>query len=256
MHAPSYARPLLEYWRVRVTDIPTSSKEESDFLASFAGCDVLIEEKFKINDPEYVSKRAERLAKGGIAVLATPFVRDNRLSGIVTKAASQLRSSSDRAHSFRLVWFTSTGFNAEAKYNQFIATLYGTTNILEMNSPHYRRCYFFRNSDFYRCADVVDGAVAAFVSGTSITVKLCLNPLSPNSDLLRDSPVTAAFGSAVEDPEVLEEAGTAFIVDCDIDRQDELALLGFLQAKYRTAPLMKIDIGHTSASVSVDVDCL
>jgi hypothetical protein len=254
MTAPSYARLLLEHWGVSLSAIPPSSKEESDFLASFGECTVLIEEKTKFDDPALLTKRADCLSKGEIHTSSTPLVRDNRLSGIIAKAANQLRSSSERPHSFRLLWFTGTGVNSEAKFHQFIATIYGTTNIIEMNAQGYRRCYFFRNSDFYNHADVLDGAVAAYVSGASITVKLCLNPLSPNCKSLRGSPVAAVFGSAVEDPESLETQGTAFIVDGDIDRWDEGALLGFLQTKYGTAPLMKIDLGHLSAAVSVRGD--
>lgn len=254
MTSPSYARLLLEHWGIKVEDIPTSDKEESDFLALFGDSRVLIEEKRKEDDPTYLVNRAESLALGKIYTTTVPVVRDNRLSGIVAKAAKQLQSSSDRDHNFRLVWFTGVGVNAEAKYHQFIASLYGTTNIIEMNSVSYRRCYFFRNSDFHRYANIIDGAVAAYVSGTSITAKLCLNPLSPNCESLRTSQVTAAFGTGVEDPEKLEADGTAFIVDGDIDRGNEGAVLGYLQQKYNTQPLMKIDLGQTTRTVAVDTE--
>jgi hypothetical protein len=251
MTTPSYARLLLEHWGIGVADIPTSDKEESDFLATFGPAKVLIEEKTKLEDPEHLAQRAQVLDSGEIHAASVPLVRDNRLSGIVSKAARQLQSSASQPHDFRLVWFTATGRQAEAKYHQFIATLYGTTKILEMNQDHYRACYFFRNSDFHRHAAVLDGAVAAYVSGTSITAKLCLNPLSPNYAALKVSPVVATFGNAIEDPLQREAEGTSFIVDADIDRKDESGLLTYLQQKYGTAPLMKFDLGHLSASILV-----
>lgn len=250
MTIASYARLLLEHWDVAVEDIPTSDKEESDFLASFGVTKVLIEEKTKLDDPAYLVQRAQVLDMGEIHASSLPLVRDNRLSGIVSKAARQLQSSSVQSHDFRLIWFTATGMQAEAKYHQFIATLYGTTKILEMNQSIYRPCYFFRNSDFHRYATILDGAVAAYVSGTSITAKLCLNPLSPNYAAFKSSIVVSTFGSGVEDP-VIKETEGAFILDADIDRNDESALLGYLRQKYATAPLMKLDMGFISAAIEI-----
>lgn len=245
----SYAKLLLEHWGIAVSDIPTSAKGESDFIATFGTCKVLIEEKTKTDNPDRLLQRNDSLAKGEVHGASTPLVRNNRLSGLVGKAANQLLSSSGQEHNFRLIWFTGTGIDAEAKFHQFIATLYGTTHICEMNASHYRRCYFFRNSDFYRYAKIIDGAIVAYVSGSSISAKLCLNPLSPQFGELRNSPVVLPFGTAVEDPIALEREKEVFVVNSDIDRNDEGALLAFLQSKYETLPLMKIDLGYTSASI-------
>jgi len=248
----SYAKALLRHWGVDVEDIPTSDaeqKQEADFLASFGDVRVLIEEKAKEDDPTYLAQRAEELERGEIHTTALPLSRDETLSGLVRDASRQLRSSSDKPHDFRLMWFTATGLRAEGKYEQFIATLYGRTNIFEMNTSHYRRCYYFRNADFFRRAAVIDGAVVAHTDGTSISAKLCLNSLSPRYESLRRSAVLAPFGSAIEDPMTLEAEGTAFILDCALDRKSEDPLLAYLQEKYATAPLMKFDLGYINASI-------
>jgi hypothetical protein len=251
MKPPSFATYVLKLWGAKVADVPTSDKEESDLLASLVDCRVLIEEKTKFDDAAYLAQRAQQLSSGAIHLASTPLVRNNRLSKIVTKAASQLRSSSDREHDFRVVWFTATGVDAEAKYYQFMATLYGSTRIIELDNQKLRHCYFFRNSDFHRCADVLDGAVVAHIIGNSLSAKLCLNPLSVRWEALRDSAFARPFGTAIEDPVESESAGIAFVVDADIDRKDEGAVLRFLQQKYSTRPLMKMDMGFTSATVSI-----
>lgn len=251
---PSYAKALLEHWGVAVEDIPTSDaahKQESDFLANFSGVRVLIEEKTKEDDPAYLAQRAEELEGGQIHSATLPLRRDETLSGLVRDASHQLRSSSDKPHDFRLMWFTATGPMAIGKYEQFIATLYGRTNILEMNASGYRRCYYFRHADFFRRADVIDGAVVAHTDGRSISAKLCMNSLSPRFQSLRTSPVLQPFRAAVEDPELLEAEGTAFVLDAAIDRRQEVQLLDYLQQKYRTGPLMKFDLGYTTASILV-----
>jgi hypothetical protein len=220
-------------------------------LATFGNVRVLVEEKTKEDDPNYLIKRAEQLERGEVHAATLPLTRDETLSGLIRDASRQLRSSSDKSHDFRLMWFTATGIHAEGKYEQFMATLYGRTNILEMNGAHYRRCYYFRNSDFFRRAEVIDGAIVAHTDGVSITAKLCLNSLSPRFEDLRRSTVLAPLGAAVEDPVALEAAGTAFILDCALDRGIEGPLLAYLQQKYATAPLMRLDLGYTNASILV-----
>lgn len=253
----SYTRALLQHWDVRVDDIPTSDlqeKKEADFLAMFGSSRVLIEEKTKEDYPEYLAHRASELKSGVVHGITIPIKRDETISGIVRDASKQLKSSSDLPHDFRLIWFTATGVTARGKFEQFMATLYGSTNILEMNASGYRRCYFFRNADFFRRALVIDGAVAAYTDGTSISAKLCLNPLSPRYSNLKASEVLAPFNGAVEDPIEMEKSESAFILDAAIDRKNEAELLKFLQDKYQTGPLMKFDLGYTSASILVPRD--
>ena len=257
MPSLSYAKALLEHWGVAVEDIPTSDalgKQEADFLASFSGVPVLIEEKTKEDDPAYLAQRALELESGQIHAATLPLRRDETLSGLVRDASHQLRSTSDKPHAFRLMWFTATGAQAEGKYEQFMATLYGRTNILEMNASGYRRCYYFRHADFFRRAGVIDGAVVAHTDGKSVSAQLCLNSLSPRFQALRKSPVLRPFGTAVEDPEALEAEGTAFILDAPLDRKEEGPLLAYLQQKYATGPLMKFDLGYTSASILLPKD--
>lgn len=254
MSPTSYAKALLEHWGVVVEDIPTSDnekKQEADFLACFDGVPVLIEEKTKEDDPVYLAKRSQELANCQVHAVTLPLCRDETLSGLVRDASRQLRSSSDKPHAFRLMWFTATGLHAEGKYEQFMATLYGGTNILELNAPGYRRCYYFRHADFFRRADIIDGAVVAHTDGKSISARLCLNSLSPRFHAIRQSPVVAPFGTAVEDPQTLEAEGSAFILDAALDRKAEGPLLAYLQQKYSTGPLMKFDLGYINASILV-----
>lgn len=253
----SYTRALLQHWGIHVDEIPTSDleeKKEADFLATFGSTRVLIEEKTKEDDPDYLAHRASELERGDVHGLTLPISRNETISGIVRSASKQLKSSSNLPHDFRLMWFTATGVTARGKYEQFMATLYGRTNILEMNASGYRRCYFFRNADFFRRASVIDGAVAAYTDGTSISTKLCLNPLSTRYAKLKASEVMKPFNEAIEDPIEMEKSESAFILDAAIDRKNEAELLAFLQRKYQTGPLMKFDLGYTSASILLPRD--
>jgi hypothetical protein len=250
----SFARALLEHFGFVVDDIPTADRErrkEADFKATLCGVTLLLEEKTKEENPFSTAKREATHAQGAFHVETLPVTRDETVSGVIRNAASQLRSSSRHAHDFRLMWFTATGPTAEGKYEQFMATLYGRSNVLELGSDGYRRCYFYRNSDFFWRRDVIDGAVAAYTDGPTISAKVCLNPLSPRFEALRRSPVLKPFGTAIEDPLKLEAEGGAFVLDAELDRRVEGPLLDYLQKKYSTGPLMAIDLGYTRASVSI-----
>jgi hypothetical protein len=248
----SFAELLLGHLGVAVQAIETSNEEQADFLATIEGTVTLIEEKTKLEDPgvDAARKEARRASKLHAAHIA--IKPHNRLSGINRKASKQLASSATTfAHDFRLVWFTAIGTNCLGKQQQFIATVYGTSGIVELDSSTYRACYFFRNSDFFRFRENLDGAVAAYSDGKELSGTLCLNPLSPRYMAFKASPLVKVFGNAVRDPMTDEKEGRAFIIDRDIDRNNQNSVLEFLQHKYSTKPLMNMDMGYSSVSVQV-----
>lgn len=252
MSTLSIAEQVLEAWGATAEPLPTSTKEESDWLAVLDGCRLLIEEKTKLPDPSSEAARQEAFRAGEVFGTTTPLVHNNRLSGIVRKAANQLASSgAEVPHDLRVVWMTGTGRDAEAKYYQFIATLYGSTNILERDKPDMKPCYFFRNSDFFRFRERLDGAVAAYLSGDIVTMKLCLNPYAHGWQALRDSPYAKRFTTGLIDPLAEEAAGEAYVADTDTQRTDQGAVLSYLQAKYGTGPLMNMDMNMASVEIVV-----
>jgi len=253
--APSIATQVLEAWGAKVESIPTSSKEESDLIAQLDGVRLLIEEKTKFEDPERMEARNIALSSGSVHGSTHPLRQSNRISGIVRKASKQLSSTgADMAHDLKVLWFTGIGFDAEAKHFQFMSTLYGSTRILELNKPHMRQCYFFRNSDFFRYREHFDGAVAAYLNGNTVTVKPCLNPYSASWDALRDSPYARNFKLGLIDPVAEESRGEAYIADTDIPRTDEHAMLCFLEKKYGLKMAQNMDMSMASAVVRVPND--
>ena len=250
----SFAEIILGRLGIGVQPIQTSSKERADFLATIANTVTLIEEKKKTEHPNADASRTATLAAGRIHSSQILITHKNRLSGIIRKAADQLASTATTiTHDFRLIWLTATGSNSLGKQQQFMATVYGTTRIVELGNSKYRTCYFFRNSDFFRFRENLDGAVAARTDGKELSATLCLNPLSPRYLGFKASPFMKAFASAVCDPVEDERAGLAFIVDGAIDRNNENSVLEFLQRKYSTKPLMNMDTGYSSVSVWVSM---
>lgn len=256
MNDQSIAAAVLKDWGADVRDIPTSNKSESDWLATLDGFRLLVEEKTKFENPETIATRHETLARGEVHGTVTGLTPNNRISGIIGKAAKQLRSTgSDVEHDARVVWFTATGFDREAKDHQAFNTLYGCTKSFDLDvSASLRDCYFRYNSEFFRHNDL-DGAYLLKADNGSGVIRLCLNPFGANWKALRDSPFTSKLVNGLVDPVALESSGEAMIVDTDIDRRDEQALLGYLSGKYGIEKLQFMDMNIATATVSMPNDC-
>jgi len=248
----SVATQVLEQWGAKVTPIKTSEKKETDWLAEFGPYQLLIEEKIKFEDPEVKQDRVARLNKYEVHGTTQSLSHNNRISGIIGTAVRQLASTGSAIqHNHRIIWFTGLDFDAEAKHYQFISTLYGSTRVFELNKPKGKECYFFRNSDFFRYQNHIDGAVAGFLVGDELTIKLCLNPYSPGWQTLRDSPFAANFKVGLIDPVAEESAGKAYIADTELPRSSTSAVIRYLEEKYGLDQVFNIDMSLASAVVSI-----
>ena len=252
---PTYADFMFKPLGFDVEPIPTGEEERADWKVTVGAFVTLVEEKLKLDDPELLARRRAALDGGQVFSTHVPIRSDNRLSGITRKAATQIVATAPHVpHDFRIVWFTAAGRLHEQKQMQYVATLYGSTNIFQLGQSHLKRCYFFRNSDFFRYRDTLDGAVVAEIIDQDISARFCLNPLSPHYGKLKVSPLTATFGTAIVDPLKEEADGEAYLVDCDLDRAKPDVVLQFLQTKYRIDKIMNIDMGFASAEVAVKAD--
>ncbi len=248
----SIAKQVLELWGASAEEIPTSAKEESDWLATLGGFRLLIEEKTKLENPEQASARSMALEANQVFGTTTPLSPNNRISGILRKAAGQLSSTAASvAHDARVLWMTGTGHDAEAKHYQTLSTLYGSTKVFELGKPGLRECYFFHNSDFFRFRNHFDAAVVAFLVADTVTMKLCLNPYAVRWQALRDSPFARKLPNGLIDPVAEEAAGDALIADTDIDRKDKDEVLRYLRTKYGVDQLLNMDMNMASAIVAM-----
>lgn len=252
MPSTSIAEAILKQWGASVAPVPTSQKEESDWLAMLDGFRLLIEEKTKLENPASAAERTEALNAERVHGSTTPLRPNNRISGVIGKAAKQLRSTGANVeHDARVIWITSVGFDREAKDHQAFNTLYGATKTFDLDrSDSLQDCFFFYNSEFYRHKDV-DGAYLVVADGGTATVRLCLNPFSERWIALRDSPFAKKLVAGLVDPIAREAAGQAMLVDGGVDRSNGSAVLSYLSAKYGVPMLQRMDMNMASAAVAV-----
>lgn len=252
---PTYADIVFKHLGFDIEPIPTGEEERADWKLTVGAFVILVEEKLKLDDPEMLARRRVALDDGRVFSTHVPIKPDKGLSRITRKAASQIVSTAPHVeHDFRIVWFTAAGNLHESKQMQYVATLYGSSNIIDLGQSQIKRCYFFRNSDFFRHRETLDGAVVAEIVGQDISARLCLNPLSPRYEKLKASPLMASFGTAFIDPLEEEADGDAYLADCDLDRARSNEVLQFLQTKYHIDKIMDMDMGFARAEVVVKID--
>lgn len=240
----------LQSWGFSVEKLPESSVAEEqtpDFKVIDPQSTYIVEVKTRGDDLAELEERNRILNLGEVfEARAIRLVPGNAESKIFRRAQHQL-SIHQNPHLFRIVWLVTTGRAQEAKCLKLEANVYGLTDIVEIGSKDaaLRRCYFFRNSEFYRYREVLDAAVIC----TPAEGKLCLNPLSSRLEAFRKSKLYTQFGDAVCDPMAEVARGDAFLIDSGIDRKDETAVIEYLKRMSGRPGLMKIDLAYQSASI-------
>jgi len=250
MKSDDMGRFFLEQLGFSVESIPTSDKKEADFLVKIENVNALIEVKLKVDNPKLLEKKEATLKNGEVFVVEEKLGRNETLSGIIKKASSQLKSS-DKKHDFKILLFITSGITAKTKSEQFKDTIYGSTQIFEVEkkSKLLKTCYFFRNSDFYRRKSI-DAAIIICVTQDKAAIELCLNTYSDRYELLKSSAFMKPFGEAVVDPIEREKNGNAYILNGDVERrktdfEEHFSsydpVLIYLAKKYNTGLLHKVD---------------
>ena len=248
MDVEDAVRATLETWGFRVEKIPETDVPTPDFIVCDDSAAYLVEVKTRGDDPALTRARDQVLRRGEVFTESLALVRHNRISSIIGHANRQLAKFMNDDQVFRVVWVVVTGRATDAKCLQIQASLYGSTTIIDFESvSNGFECYYFRESDFFRDRDVLDGAVVSNLDSG----KLCLNTLSPRYITFKHAKLAAQFAAGLVDPVAQEAAGTAFIVDSDIDRKNQAAVIEYLQRKYKRVRLMNIDLGYHSAAIAV-----
>jgi hypothetical protein len=230
-----------------VEKIPCEKDKSPDFLIRDATYTYGLELKTKFPSDSQVEERDRQLETTGVHVVREPAVRKNTLSGIITDAATQLAQYPLLKDSLRLVWLLSTGHLADARIHQFETTLFGSTQIIDITNKWSGTCYFFSNSDFFRCRDVLDAAIVSI----ELEPKLLLNPLSPRYEQIKGSSLAKLLAKDLIDPIELEKLGQAFVVEGEVDRNNEEEVLLYLKTKYKSQRLEKMEMMSLSGTLRV-----
>jgi len=223
------ARSFFEHVGYVVSRIPEANDDQrADYSIENAGERLIAEVKSRGPDEEF-ERQMERV---GRASSEQSFGRANPISRQIREASGQLAATFPENPSWpRILVLVAAGDNPDLQVEQFRATLYGTIHLLRAGGVGAVAipCFYFTFNDFYRFRDI-DAAVVLTPRGAL----LWLNAFGKRRDRVRETTLFKKLSAvgAVTDPDLLERAGEAFLVDTDMDRRDEDVTLAHVRSKY------------------------
>lgn len=221
---------LLKFTSLKVERISEDTQEQrADFRAfDNEGNEYIIEVKSSSKDEEFTSQ----LLKYGEAFKEENAGRTNPMSKKIREAEQQIATTSASQGVFRLIALVTSEEDPRIDATQFVSTIYGIVKLFQQvpnGTALLTPCFYFTFNEFYNLRDI-DGVIILDQNKS----QLCINSFSHKKGPFKSSILYKQYESndAIIDPEMLEIGGEVFIVDCDIDRRDEDALLCYIQEKY------------------------
>lgn len=241
-------KEVLNKLGIEVTDIIRKNARTPDFEACDKNSRYVIELKIKGDDPKQRKKEVKSLAQGEIVSSSIPTGPRNRLYGIVKEGVQQMIKHDPKHDAFHVIWLHSTGRDAGLFDIRFRATLFGMQNLFSTERPNIMTCYYFHESIFYSCRDELDGAILSCFDESGLKIQLCINTLSPNIQIFRESDLYKNLSEGLCDPDLLHEA---IVADCDLDRKKIDEIMEYLRKKYELNHLQPINMQRHSAMVAL-----
>jgi hypothetical protein len=220
-----------------------------DLLATKAGARMFVEVKSRVEDGA-LRPDMEAVPAGSTKVLLTSLDKRNSLSAYIKQANRQLAEVAG-PDDFRLLWFRADDgpFVHDAR-DQIGATLLGIRKVLVKTvlGKNVRDCLYAGYADFHRFRDI-DGVMIE-VGGAII---LLLNQFSPRATAFAASPISEAVSNSVFDATKPAKNDPFYVVDGDVDRKSDEAVLQFLRAKYSEDQFLRF-VEHRAGTVMTTID--
>lgn len=221
-----------------------AGKRTADLMAEDSCNRYFIEIKTKLDSDDVLRETKEGLYNNAVYMHEEQTGRTNTMAGVVERAVEQLAASAERLTDIRLIWFVASGLYQPMQIEHFRSTLYGNVDLFDVDNPNTSRpCFYFTFNEFFPHKDGLDGAIVGSISAGTFL----LNNFSPRYNAVRQSRLYHVFGDGVCDPQALETKGDAYIADCDADRRDKFAVLGYLRHKYGIPKLWGFSISQHTA---------
>jgi hypothetical protein len=223
---------LLSAAKITMERVPESlvrGENRCDLHAHDAGERYLFEVKALHEE----SAMKQVLSTEGVYTAHKPINDSNQITVILDKAVKQLRMTvAGRHDGLRLAVLIGRGsLSNRVMQDRVFSALYGLRTIGEVKvNAVAEKCLYFSHSVFFRHRTELDGAIIMDDSG----VGMCLNDFGPRTQRVRESQLGRFFADAklLHDAAKIERDGHYLIADCDIDRNNEHAVLGYLATKY------------------------
>ena len=246
-----FAREIMKRYGIQLTDIPTKDTQTPDFECILGSDRYTIELKKKEDDSNETAKFIEEFKKGGIVQEIAVIEPRPRLNRIIKDGVRQISAHDPEKSSYSLVWMHCAGRQPDVHYAKSLSTILGRESLSSLNRKHWMWCYYFRDSTFFRLKGRLDAVILTTLISDKATFLLCVNSHSPRYLDFKQSEICKRLpAKALLDP-IDEEKIGHLIADCALDRNDEGAVLMYLQTKYNLDHLQTIPMNHYSGTQKI-----
>ncbi len=239
-----------------VTDIPCSrehGKLTPDFHLAKGAEEYLLELKIKGDDEEELTRDTAILASGQILERSVPLSPRTRLNRIIKDGHKQMLEFDPQLRCLHVLWIHCEGRDAHLLKERFRLTLFGQQKLLCMDRQGFVEALYFHNSSFWRFRHALDGMLLTSFNGAALSSQLCVNTVSNRVNTFRASSLFDLHRNGLFDPKAFTDDTEAFIVDSDVERTDEAAVLAFLRAKYGVEHLQTFGMGAYSVATPMNL---
>jgi hypothetical protein len=249
-----HAKTCLRSNGFTVEDIrPVPGERRADLRVRWRGEEYIIEAKSKTETATWRTLVSEARAQG-LATIGREVKQVNAVSALIRNAYKQLLATPAGDRAFRILWLVAAHPDSSFVLSSVEKRLYGLENLVAIRSsrepPGTRVCYYYSHSDFLRFPGL-DAAILSTREGGHI----CINSFSPRRDQLRMSHLyeILAQSGAVQDPEIEEKRGHAFLIDGLLNRSPRGEQWNFLWKKYGYKTCVMGD-SYFNGLVSIELD--
>ena len=184
--------------------------------------------KDKLEGESQAQERQEILAHGDLYKQSDWLAHNNRISGILLDARTQLKETPQAAGTYQLIWFHATGVDSDLKYRQAFATFSGLVPLIALNPREQGTtdCFYFDYS-----AAINMPTVDALILTDSKTLQVCLNEFSHREAEFRETRLCRTFleMDGVIDPVAMASEGRIISCRADVSRRNDEDIIKALQ---------------------------
>lgn len=188
----------------------------------------IIEVKSQAEDLVYLQELSEK----GEVFRKDEVLRTNVATRVIREAVDQIRATPSPEKSSGVIAIVVAPDDPGTQVSEFVSTLYGTRFLVLLDNDGEAgsiECYYFDYNEFFTTRDI-----EAVIIFSDYGCRLYINTFAKKLVEFRETDLFHVFEekNAIIDPEIIEQAGAAYIANTDLDRKDEEKLIDYIISKY------------------------
>lgn len=230
--------------------VPEDKIKTADLIIEHQGTTALVEVKSFIGDSAEEDAFWGKVSKNGSSSSNRVVENSGSISKSLRYAAKQLSENRLSCNYFGL-WLVAAGPQPDLNMELLEATLLGTQKLISLDPSPLLTCYFFHDSEFFRCRETLDFAFVCNLSEAKLTVKGYLNPYSPRFKEMSTGGFFSKIEPKMSDPSKANAKMGHLSLNATHPRNDIDASLSHLKGEYGFSHLQVMTMTSRRHAVNV-----